>query len=180
MSRSSRSLAKTCRRMTTSSTCSDFMVPSSGSWTGSELPFFIGQSTRPAPVSKSGAGCHAISLRYNQRVLGLLMARYSPERHRGRWCRCDREVWHPAAPCRNYRPTLRPRGWRPLACTPVGVPPVVAGRSNLRRSGRLNPVSADTRRRQGGPAATPVPGHRQACLEVTNMVTVAAWVRTAD
>jgi hypothetical protein len=144
------------------------------------LPFFIRQSTQPAPVSKSGAGCRAISLRYNHRVLGLLMARYSHERHRARWYRCDREVWHPAAPCRNYRPTLRPRGRRLLACTPVDVPPVVAGRSNLRRSGRLNLVSADTRRRQGGSTATPVPEHRQACFEVTKMVTMAAWVRTAD
>jgi hypothetical protein len=64
----------------------------------SELPFFIRQSTRPAPVSKSGAGCHAIGLRYYHRVLGLPMASYSHDRHRARWCRCDCEVWHPAAP----------------------------------------------------------------------------------
>src|SRR5262245_5380647 len=54
-------------------------------WTGSELPFFIRQSTRPAPVSKSGAGCHAIGLLYNHRdnhrVLGLLVAGYSHEHH---------------------------------------------------------------------------------------------------
>jgi hypothetical protein len=41
-------------------------------------------------------------------------------------------------------------------------------------------VSADMRRRQGGSTATPVPEHRQACFEVTNIVTLAAWVRTAD
>jgi hypothetical protein len=62
----------------------DHQMPPRRRLDSSELPFFIRQSTRPAPVSKSSAGCHAIGPRYNHRVLGLLMARYSHERHRAR------------------------------------------------------------------------------------------------
>jgi hypothetical protein len=46
---------------------------------------FLHPPVHPARArQQSSAGCHAIGLRYNHRVLGLLMARYSHERHRAR------------------------------------------------------------------------------------------------
>jgi hypothetical protein len=53
------------------------------------------------------------------------------------------------------------------------------GRANfdlLRKRVLLAPDAAN----KGGSTATPVPDHRQVCFEVTKMVTVAPWARTAD